>query len=153
MKKSLKRGLMAALAVTVVACASTSGSLSTLRDTSVDAPDVAPEEKVYAGKQPGKFALIERTFVGQPPLIPHTVENFDITPKENACLDCFAVCPVHHVIKLPLKGEQKGAGSMIVSGDCSNCGRCIDVCSKDVFTFTTRLTGAAATPVTATKLP
>jgi len=88
MKKSLKRGLMAALAVTVVACASTSGSLSTLRDTSVDAPDVAPEEKVYAGKQPGKFALIERTFVGQPPLIPHTVENFDITPKENACLDC-----------------------------------------------------------------
>jgi len=28
---------------------------------------------------------------------------------------------------------------MIVSGDCSNCGRCIDVCSKDVFSFTTRL--------------
>ncbi|OIN92778.1 MAG: hypothetical protein AUJ20_06215 [Comamonadaceae bacterium CG1_02_60_18] len=88
MKKSLKLSLIAALALTVVACASTSTSLGTLRDTSVDAPDAAPADKVYAGKQPGKFALIERTFVGQPPLIPHTVENFDITPKENACLDC-----------------------------------------------------------------
>ena len=57
----------------------------------------------------------------------------------NDCLDCFAVCPVHHFIKLPLKGAKKGAGPMIVSGDCSNCGRCIDVCSKDVFSFTNRL--------------
>jgi len=24
----------------------------------------------------------------RPPLILHTVENFDITPKENACLEC-----------------------------------------------------------------
>lgn len=88
MKKSLKLGLMAALALTVVACASTSAPFGTLRDTRVDAPDAAPVEMAYAGKQPGKFALIERTFAGQPPLIPHTVENFDITPKENACLDC-----------------------------------------------------------------
>lgn len=88
MKKSLKVSLIAALALTVVACASTSISTATLRDTSVNAPDVAPVEKAYAGKQPGKFALIERTFVGQPPLIPHTVENFDITPRENACFDC-----------------------------------------------------------------
>lgn len=56
----------------------------------------------------------------------------------NDCLDCFTVCPVHHVIKLPLKGEKKGASPVILSGDCSNCGRCIDVCSKDVFSFTTR---------------
>jgi len=70
----------------------------------------------------------------------------------NDCLDCFAVCPVHHVIKLPLKGEKKGIEPMITSGDCSNCGRCIDVCSKDVFTFTTRLDRSAA-PAAPMKLP
>jgi len=57
----------------------------------------------------------------------------------NDCLDCFTVCPEQQVIKLPLKGGQKGASPVILSGNCSNCGRCVDVCSKDVFTFTTRL--------------
>lgn len=68
----------------------------------------------------------------------------------NDCLDCFSVCPVHHVIKLPLKGEKKGASPMITSGDCSNCGRCIDVCSKDVFTFTTRFHASAPSGTLAT---
>jgi len=88
MKKPFQLGLIAALTLTVVACASTSGTFGTLRDTGVDAPDAAPASMTYAGKQPGQFALIERTFAGQPPLIPHTVENFEITPKENACLEC-----------------------------------------------------------------
>lgn len=88
MKQSFKLTLMAALAVTVVACASTSAPFATLRDTSVNTPDAAPLEKTYAGKQPGKDAPIARTFVGQPPLIPHTVENFDITATENDCLEC-----------------------------------------------------------------
>lgn len=54
------------------------------------------------------------------------------------CLDCFVVCPEQHVIKLPLKGAKKDASPIILSGDCTNCGRCIDVCSKDVFSWTTR---------------
>lgn len=62
----------------------------------------------------------------------------------NDCLDCYAVCPEQHVIKLPLKGAPKGMGPVITSGDCSNCARCIDVCAKDVFTFTAR--GAAPQP-------
>lgn len=62
----------------------------------------------------------------------------------NDCLDCFAVCPEQHVIKLPLKGAPKGIGPVITSSDCSNCARCIDVCAKDVFTFTAR--GAAQQP-------
>lgn len=46
------------------------------------------------------------------------------------CMDCFAVCPEPHVITPALKGE----GSVIItSGDCTNCGRCIDVCPRDVF--------------------
>jgi ferredoxin-type protein NapH len=56
----------------------------------------------------------------------------------NNCLDCFAVCPEQHVIRLPLKGAEKGIAPLITSSDCSNCGRCIDVCSKDVFIFGTR---------------
>ncbi|MDT8990768.1 quinol dehydrogenase ferredoxin subunit NapH [Curvibacter sp. APW13] len=54
----------------------------------------------------------------------------------NDCLDCFAVCPEQHVIKLPLKGAPKGIGPVIAAGDCSNCARCIDVCAKNVFAFT-----------------
>lgn len=68
----------------------------------------------------------------------------------NDCLDCFTVCPEQQVIKLPLKGAKKGAGPLILSGNCTNCGRCLDVCSKDVFTFTTRL---QARPDTGLNLP
>ncbi len=57
----------------------------------------------------------------------------------NDCLDCFTVCPEQHVIKLPLKGAKKGASPIILSGNCTNCGRCIDVCSKDVFIWSTRI--------------
>ena len=65
----------------------------------------------------------------------------------NDCLDCYAVCPEQHVIKLPLKGAAKGVGPDILSGDCTNCARCIDVCAKDVFTF--RLRNQATKPADA----
>lgn len=55
------------------------------------------------------------------------------------CMDCFAVCPEHQVIKPALKGADKGIGPLITSGHCTNCGRCIDVCGRDVFEFSTRL--------------
>lgn len=54
------------------------------------------------------------------------------------CMDCFHVCPEPQVIKPALKGEAKGLGPVILDSDCTNCGRCIDVCDKDVFTFGTR---------------
>lgn len=53
----------------------------------------------------------------------------------NDCMDCFAVCPEHQVIRPALKGASQGAGPTITSMNCTNCGRCIDVCSKDVFEF------------------
>lgn len=56
----------------------------------------------------------------------------------NDCMDCYAVCPDNHVITPALKGEAKGLGPIITSRDCTNCGRCIDVCSKDVFNFCNR---------------
>lgn len=56
----------------------------------------------------------------------------------NDCMDCFAVCPEHHVIKPALKGALQGFGPVILSPNCTNCGRCIDACSEDVFEFGSR---------------
>lgn len=50
----------------------------------------------------------------------------------NDCADCYAVCPEPTVIKPALKGS---GSPVIASSQCTNCGRCIDLCSKDVFTF------------------
>ncbi len=56
----------------------------------------------------------------------------------NDCLDCLNVCPEPQVIPPALKGEKRHVGPVISAGACTNCGRCIDICSKDVFEFGTR---------------
>jgi ferredoxin-type protein NapH len=58
------------------------------------------------------------------------------------CMDCYTVCPEPHVITPALKGA-KGAGPVILSPDCSNCGRCIDVCDRIVFEFSSRFAHTA----------
>jgi len=55
----------------------------------------------------------------------------------NDCADCYAVCPEPHILPVPLKGKG-GTTPLILTPECTNCGRCIDVCSKDVFIFTHR---------------
>ncbi|MCK6390674.1 MAG: quinol dehydrogenase ferredoxin subunit NapH, partial [Azonexus sp.] len=58
-------------------------------------------------------------------------------PKRDACndcMDCFAVCPEQQVIRPALKAVN-GCAPIILDANCTNCGRCIDVCSKDVFSF------------------
>ena len=59
----------------------------------------------------------------------------------NDCMDCYAVCPEPQVIKPALKGAKQNVGPAILSPNCTNCGRCIDVCSKDVFRFGLRKPG------------
>lgn len=54
------------------------------------------------------------------------------------CMECFAVCPEPQVIKPALKGANKGIGPVILAGECTNCGRCIDICAEEVFHFGTR---------------
>ena len=54
------------------------------------------------------------------------------------CMDCFNVCPEAQVIKPALKGAAKGIGPVITGNQCSNCGRCIDVCAVNVFRFGNR---------------
>jgi ferredoxin-type protein NapH len=61
----------------------------------------------------------------------------------NDCMDCFVVCPEPQVIKPALKGAAKGLGPVITSANCTNCGRCIDVCSKEVFGFGLRFNNKA----------
>ncbi|MDH5592963.1 MAG: quinol dehydrogenase ferredoxin subunit NapH [Gammaproteobacteria bacterium] len=58
--------------------------------------------------------------------------------KCNDCMECYAVCPEPQVIPPALKGAEQGVGPVITGINCSNCGRCIDVCSKNVFQFSTR---------------
>jgi ferredoxin-type protein NapH len=50
------------------------------------------------------------------------------------CMDCFAVCPEQQVIRPALKGIDC-APPVILDPNCTNCGRCIEVCTKDVFEF------------------
>jgi ferredoxin-type protein NapH len=53
------------------------------------------------------------------------------------CMDCFAVCPEPQVIRPALKKAGQDS-PLILDRDCTNCGRCIDVCNKHVFHFTHR---------------
>lgn len=54
------------------------------------------------------------------------------------CMACYYVCPEPHVISPALKGAEKGLGPVILSPDCTNCGRCIDVCPDRVYVFSHR---------------
>jgi ferredoxin-type protein NapH len=54
------------------------------------------------------------------------------------CGDCFRVRPEPQVITWPLLGAGGGVGPLVLDGECTNCGRCIDVCDENVFHFATR---------------
>jgi len=53
------------------------------------------------------------------------------------CMDCFVVCPEPRVIRPALKAAGQDH-PVILDRDCTNCGRCIDVCGRNVFRVTTR---------------
>lgn len=61
----------------------------------------------------------------------------------NKCMDCYAVCPEPQVIRPALEAI-RGAPPVILDVNCTNCGRCIDVCSKDVFRFGSRFNAVSA---------
>jgi len=53
------------------------------------------------------------------------------------CMDCFAVCPEPQVIRPAVKKAGQES-PVILDSRCTACGRCIDVCSKQVFRLTHR---------------
>ena len=59
------------------------------------------------------------------------------------CMDCFVVCPEPQVIRPALK-QAGQTHPLILSGDCTNCGRCIDVCDRQVFKMTHRFDSRSA---------
>ncbi|MFA5626714.1 MAG: quinol dehydrogenase ferredoxin subunit NapH [Thiohalomonadaceae bacterium] len=63
------------------------------------------------------------------------------------CMDCFMVCPEPQVIRPALKGETLGQSPVILSGNCTNCGRCIDICSENVFRYNHRFDHSLCKPV------
>ena len=65
----------------------------------------------------------------------------------NDCMDCFEACPEPQVIRPALKGAEEGVGPLILDANCTNCGRCIDVCSKNVFNFDLRFNNPAPTRI------
>lgn len=50
------------------------------------------------------------------------------------CMKCTDICPEKHV--LSLVGKQ---GGMVLSGECVNCGRCIEVCNDNALKFVNKL--------------
>jgi len=52
------------------------------------------------------------------------------------CMDCYHVCPEPQVLKPVLK--DRTVSTIIEPSECNNCGRCIDVCSKKVFKFSSK---------------
>lgn len=58
----------------------------------------------------------------------------DARHKCDDCMECYEVCPEMQVIPPALKGA-RGEGPAILSADCTNCGRCIDICGQQVYRF------------------
>lgn len=61
------------------------GGINSLRGMSEleETLDAAPLKKVLA-----QVAKLDNNFVGQPPLIPHAVRNYEISKNANKCLSC-----------------------------------------------------------------
>ncbi len=52
------------------------------------------------------------------------------------CMECFEVCPEPRILPPALKqGMKQGLPPAVLSSLCTNCGRCADICAKDVFAF------------------
>ncbi len=64
-------------------------------DQAVDKASTAPT----SAEVKSDFAPISRTFEQQPPLIPHDIEEFEVTLKKNDCLECHS----------PAKAKDSGA--------------------------------------------
>jgi cytochrome c-type protein NapB len=106
MKKSVIGIVLATVVATVIGCASTMPPAS-MRGSEVNTADKAPENKAYAEKVPGvgDQKLIARTFLTQPPLVPHTIDKYvPITLEDNGCLECHITDELRGK-KLPKMGE------------------------------------------------
>lgn len=76
-----------------------------MRGIDVAAPDAVASEKAYVGSRPGTTKPVARTFSTQPPVIPHSIENFDeINLETNQCMDCHSAA-TYQKKKAPKVGD------------------------------------------------
>lgn len=123
--------ILAATLVAVAAGCATYEPVGSMRGVDVAAADKAPEVRTYAGKRPGTAGQqkVARTFVEQPPVIPHAVENFDdINLEENQCMDCHSPAKYQEK-KAPKVGDshfldREGKKLATVSMLRHNCTQC-----------------------------
>lgn len=125
MQGSVKMMLAAAVAVFAGCATQAVAPTQTLRGADAAVADQAPDQKAYAGKRPGLQKPIARTFVGQPPLIPHATNNFDeISLEENQCLTCHGL-DVYKKKKAPKIGDEHlVTGQQVVSMERYQCTTC-----------------------------
>ncbi len=64
----------------------------------------------------GRFSLVRIRFAAE---------------RCDRCGDCAVICPEPHVIDFHAMEEK----SFIDSGDCLNCARCLEVCTRDAYHF------------------
>lgn len=106
MKKTVIGITLATLVATVIGCASTATPVS-MRGDAVNSADRAPAEKTYSAKVPGvgDQKLVSRTFLTQPPVVPHSIDKYvPITLEDNGCLECHVTDELRGK-KMPKMGE------------------------------------------------
>ena len=57
----------------------------------------------------------------------------DARDRCDDCMECYEVCPEPQVLPAALKSAAKNGSPVILSGACTNCGNCIDICPHNVF--------------------
>lgn len=128
MKKTVISAALATVVATVIGCSTLAPT--SMRGTDVTGKDTAPEVKSYAQKTPGvgDQQLIPRTFIDQPPMIPHSIEKYvPLTMEENACMECHQTDelrgkPVPQIGKSHFIDQGKGQKVLSMARfQCDNC--------------------------------
>jgi nitrate reductase cytochrome c-type subunit len=91
-----------------------------------------PGMNTYPNSPPGETKKLERPYKGAPPLIPHSLEGFQITRSSNDCLGCHSegievekghiatkVPPSHYINEYT--GEQKKEQVIGMRYNCIQC--------------------------------
>ncbi|MFV0481049.1 MAG: NapH/MauN family ferredoxin-type protein [Campylobacteraceae bacterium] len=68
-----------------------------------------------------------------------SVTKIKWTDKCDHCNVCTNVCMVPHVLKVTKDKDNTKSEVSIMSGDCTLCGRCVEVCHTDALSYETKL--------------
>ncbi len=128
MKNQLKLAI-AVLAACLSFATTAADAPKSMRGLDVAAPDPVAADKAYVGGRPGTHKPVARTFSTQPPVIPHSIENFDeINLETNQCMDCHSAA-THEKKKAPKIGDSHFVtrdGTKLPEGSAArhNCTQC-----------------------------